>query len=99
MCLWNDEPGAYQWVFKKLNNILELEIIQSEQTFKNPSIDKSHIAFSGHENLGRFVHRVLREFSMLKTEYSTDGYQCLWGHEFPLQALNRLSIGAKSIKQ
>ena len=41
----------------------------------------------------------LREFSMLKTEYSTDGYQCLWGHEFPLQALNRLSIGAKSIKQ
>ena len=41
----------------------------------------------------------LREFSMLKTEYSTDGYQRLWGHEFPLQALNRLSISAKSIKQ
>ncbi len=98
MCLWNDEPGAYQWIFKRQSNLLKLEIIQSEQTFKYPSIDKSHIEFSGYENLGKFVHRVLREFSMLKSEYSTDGYQNLWGHEFPLQALTRLSIGAKSLK-
>lgn len=99
MCLWNDEPGAYQWIFKRQNNYLELKIFQSEHTFKNPSIEKSHIMFSGHENLAKFAHRVLREFKIIKAEYTTDGYKNLWGYEFPLQALNRLNIDAKSLKR
>lgn len=97
-CLWNNEPGGYQWVFSRLNNNLELKIIQSEHAFKNPSTDKDHIIFSGHENLGKFAHKVLREFNIIKTYYSTDGYENLWKHKFPLQALSRLSNGAKSLK-
>jgi hypothetical protein len=56
------------------------------------------MVFSGHEDLNKFAHRVLREINIIKTEYTTDGYKDLWGYEFPLQALNRLGIGAKSIK-
>ncbi len=98
ICLWNDEPGAYQWIFKRLNNYLELKIFKSEQTFKNPSIEKTDIVFSGQENLSKFANEVLREFNIIKAEHTTDGYKNLWGYEFPLQALNRLNIGAKSLK-
>lgn len=99
MCLWNDEPRAYQWNFKRIDNILKIKIFQSEQTFKTPNIEKDNIVFSSQENLSRFVNRVLREFNLIKTEYTTEGYKNLWGYEFPLQALNRLNIAAKSLNR
>ena len=91
MFLWKDEPGEYRWMFKNQNDFLELKVLHL-QAFSNKN---DQIIFIGKENLGRFVHRVLREFNAIKKNYSTDDYKNLWGHEFPLDALNRLSAAIK----
>jgi hypothetical protein len=96
VCLWQDEPGEYRWVFRRQEKYLELKVLKLEGTFSRQSDENAQLVFYGREELTKFVHRVMRELSAIKAEYTTDGYKELWGYEFPSQALNRLSVAIKS---
>jgi hypothetical protein len=92
VCSWQDEPGEYRWVFKMQENHLELKILELKETFSHQKNENAHIIFYGSDDFIKFVHRVLREFNLIKTQYTVNGYKNLWGHEFPLVAIEHLRI-------
>ena len=98
-CLWQDEPGEYQWIFKRQNDSFELKILEFKGTSKWQNNENVHLLFCGTENLVKVAHRVLRRFNTIKIEHTVDGYKDLWGYEFPLKAIDRLRFAAKEIKK
>lgn len=98
VCLWQDEPGEYRWVFKRQDNYFELKILQLEETFSRLNNENAHVIFNGADNLVKFVHRVLREFNVIKIQHTVYGYRDLWGYEFPSKEIERLRFALKEIK-
>lgn len=98
VCLWQDEPGEYRWVFTKQENYFELKILQLEETFSHKSNENANLIFCGTDNLVKFSHKILREFDAIKIQHTVDGYKKLWGHEYPSKAIKRLRCALKEIK-
>jgi len=96
ICLLEDEPGEYRWLFRRLDDYFELKILRLEDTFSRKDNDNAELIFYGTEDLRKFAHRVLRQFNLIKSQHTVDGYKKTWGHEFPSKAIERLRFASKN---
>lgn len=97
MCKWQEEPGEYRWIFKRDNNLVNIQVFQVEQSFSKKNNKSGIMVFADKEDLYLFTRQILNEFNTITFEFNSESYKNNWGYEFPLSALNRLKKAIKNV--
>lgn len=98
LCKWQEEPGECRWLLKRDNDLINIQVLQLGQSFSRKDNKSGMLVISDKEDLQKFARQILHEFNTIALEYNIESYKNYWGHEFPINALNRLKKAIKNAR-
>ena len=90
-CIWQEEPGEYRWVLRREGNTIRIQILWFESTYSNQDDMQGQVIFAGQDELIPFGESLIAAIS----KYSIENYKKIWGYDFPLQEIDRLTVAVK----
>lgn len=90
-CSWEEEPGAYRWIFNRQGEDLQIEILWFEDPLSFEPQEPGKRIFLSQCRLRRFAAQLRDQLQGLLAEHGEEGYRRNWGlHDFPTYELNNL---------
>lgn len=89
-CRFQAEPGEYRLLFEQIGELVKLQVLEFASSFSKASNSQGTLIFEGTESAGAIAREVKRQYDKLLYLHGMEGYENLWGHEFPIRQLTRL---------
>jgi hypothetical protein len=89
---WEEEPGEYEWTFRRLDSEVELRIESFADQYARTKDEVGSVIFATRQPLGVVIQAVTREARDLLDELGPEEYARRWvEHPFPVRELRELA--------
>lgn len=89
---FDEEPGEYRWLFKRLNDQqVNIKILWFDELWNHKPDEKGQLMFEANCRLRTLAGAILSASQKVLAEHGLTGYKDKWyEHEFPLTTQNEL---------
>ncbi|UZR96120.1 hypothetical protein [Chondrinema litorale] len=87
--------AIYQFVIRKISDKeveIELRLYKDIATYNRIASREYEMLFKGRTTLKHYVKNAYKIATDIKSKYTLDEYQKMWGHQFPEEFLNKLTV-------
>jgi hypothetical protein len=91
-CSWLEEPGEYQWRFRRVGDELAIQILWFDDWYELVLDKTGRLHFTTRCSLFRFASQLEAALKQLLEEHGLEGYRQKWyEHEFPAAEHQKLT--------
>ena len=99
-CSWDEEPGEFRWIFRRVDHDVELRILRFDELWGGQPDQAGVEVFASRQPAATVVRAVLRAADAVLHRMSEDEYERAWHeHPYPRAAVERLRAGLGAVKE